>query len=59
MSVPFHDPVTGEFLGTVESYVTANCPHARRITAGGCSEGCCDDYRCLDCGIVFRVEVPK
>lgn len=25
---------------------------------GGCSEGCCDDYRCGVCGKRLRVEWP-
>lgn len=25
---------------------------------GGCSEGCCDDYRCAICGHEVRVEWP-
>jgi len=25
---------------------------------GGCSDGCCDDYKCVDCGYKFRVECP-
>ena len=25
---------------------------------GGCSEGCCDDYRCATCGHTVRIEWP-
>lgn len=25
---------------------------------GGCSEGCCDDYKCLTCGYRVRIEWP-
>lgn len=25
---------------------------------GGCSEGCCDDFRCLICGYEVRIEWP-
>lgn len=25
---------------------------------GGCSEGCCDDYRCSRCGHTVRIEWP-
>jgi len=25
---------------------------------GGCSEGCCDDYRCATCGHRVRIEWP-
>lgn len=25
---------------------------------GGCSEGCCDDYKCAVCGKRIRVEWP-
>lgn len=32
--------------------------HPNAITVGGCAEGCCDDYRCPDCGTEFRVEAP-
>lgn len=25
---------------------------------GGCSEGCCDDYKCETCGYEVRIEWP-
>lgn len=25
---------------------------------GGCSEGCCDDYQCEECGYKVRIEWP-
>lgn len=25
---------------------------------GGCSAGCCDDYKCLSCGHTVRIEWP-
>lgn len=25
---------------------------------GGCSEGCCDDYKCKVCGYTVRIEWP-
>lgn len=47
----------GRFLGSTES---TKCPHPpdQRIGAGGCSDGCCDDYECGACGETFRVECP-
>jgi hypothetical protein len=27
--------------------------------AGGCSDGCCDDYRCSACGHKVRIEWPS
>jgi len=30
--------------------------HPNALSDGGCSEGCCDDYYCPDCGTSFRVE---
>jgi hypothetical protein len=30
--------------------------HPNAKSDGGCSEGCCDDYVCPDCGTEFRVE---
>ncbi len=26
---------------------------------GGCSEGCCDDFKCTECGYSFRIECPQ
>jgi hypothetical protein len=35
-----------------------DCKHEHYVTEGDgkCSEGCCDKYRCLDCGAIFLVE---
>lgn len=32
------------------------CRHPDAVYAGGCSEGCCDYYRCPDCGKRWKVE---
>lgn len=32
--------------------------HPNAKSVGTCSEGCCDDYKCPDCGTRFRVEAP-
>lgn len=32
--------------------------HPNAESVGSCYEGCCDDYRCPDCGTEFRVELP-
>lgn len=32
--------------------------HPDSTKVGGCDEGCCDDYKCNDCGKEFRVEWP-
>lgn len=29
------------------------------VDNGGCSEGCCDDYRCSRCGHQVRIEWPS
>lgn len=34
------------------------CCGAPMKDAGGCSEGCCDDYRCTVCGYKVRIEWP-
>ncbi len=32
------------------------CSHKNAEIVGGCAEGCCDDYKCPDCGKRWRVE---
>lgn len=32
------------------------CPHENVESIGTCSDGCCDKYKCLDCGLVFIEE---
>jgi len=34
------------------------CCGAPMKADGGCSEGCCDDYRCETCGYRVRIEWP-
>jgi hypothetical protein len=29
--------------------------HPDAVDDGGCSDSCCDDYRCPHCGLCFRV----
>jgi hypothetical protein len=29
------------------------------VSDGECSEGCCDDFKCKECGYTFRIECPQ
>lgn len=33
--------------------------HPDAVSAGECSDSCCDYYRCPHCGLRFTVEVPQ
>ena len=33
--------------------------HPDAVDDGECSSGCCDYYRCPNCGLRFRVELPQ
>lgn len=58
--IPVFSP-QGVFLGSreVDRHTDMKCRHPNaKVTDGGCSEGCCDDYLCPDCGETFRVECP-
>jgi hypothetical protein len=54
------DPANGRFLCTLAQPMPHGAggrwSHADLADAGGCAEGCCDDYRCRACGVEFRVE---
>lgn len=39
--------------GTVRS---PTCCGQKMVDDGGCSSGCCDDYKCTVCGKKIRVE---
>lgn len=33
------------------------CSHTNwESTGGSCDEGCCDEYKCKDCGLIFYEE---
>lgn len=47
----------GKFLGSVQS--GDPCKHRNgKSTGQSCSDGCCDYYRCEDCGKTFLLECP-
>lgn len=33
--------------------------HMGAVDDGECPEGCCDDYKCVDCGHTWRVECAQ
>lgn len=33
--------------------------HTGAVDDGECSEGCCDDYKCTDCGETWRIEAAQ
>ena len=58
-------PKEGEcFICTAERPMPMPAPggawlHPEAKCVGGCSEGCCDDYRCPACGVKWRSELPQ
>lgn len=53
--MPFYKD--GEFKGSYEP--SEKCPHKNAKSTGEtCRDGCCDYYKCLDCGKTFLVECP-
>ena len=45
-------------INTDGSVVGPSCCDQRMRDDGGCSEGCCDDYKCAICGYCVRIEWP-
>jgi hypothetical protein len=61
MSLPNDWPQQdGRFLCTSERPMPENASgiwlHPNAKDVGGCSEGCCDDFQCPDCGKKWRKE---
>lgn len=40
------------------STITPTCCGQKMKDDGGCSSGCCDDFKCEACGKTLRVEWP-
>lgn len=57
------DPANGYLLCSPERPMPKGAPgqwaHTNVLDDGGCSEGCCDDYKCADCGATWRVECAQ
>lgn len=48
-----------ERLTNADGSVSApTCCGQTMVEAGGCGQGCCDDYRCAICGETIRIEWP-
>lgn len=49
----------GQFQGSIEVEPGETCRHPHAESTGEtCAEGCCNEYRCLDCGKTFMLELP-
>jgi len=49
----------GKFLGSVESDFNHRCKHPNaKETGETCRDGCCDYWKCPDCGKRWLVECP-
>lgn len=57
------EPGTNRQICTPESPMpkgaTGRWAHTNVSEVGECSEGCCADYRCADCGHEWRQELPQ
>lgn len=51
-----HIDAGGTWKGAKQKERGEPCTHPRPIDDGGCADGCCDDWRCGDCGKRWRVE---
>lgn len=52
----FERTLLGHMLSDADGNVRApHCCGKPMADDGGCSEGCCDDYKCSDCGKQLRV----
>jgi len=54
------DPANGRLLCTPQRPMPKGAAglwsHTSVVLDGGCDEGCCDDFKCTDCGARWRVE---
>lgn len=50
--------MSNETVITIVGNLTADtdCRHPEPVDDGECWEGCCDRYRCPDCGARWKVE---
>ena len=57
MTTPFEAAMLAHNLTDADGTVHApTCCGQSMKDDGGCSQGCCDDYRCTVCGKTVRVE---
>jgi len=54
-ATPGYEPASVNADGSVSG---PRCCGSSMADDGGCSEGCCDDYRCETCGKTVRIEWP-
>jgi len=46
------------YIGDSTPTICPKCEKLTLVDAGGCRDGCCDDFRCTACGYSFRMEWP-
>lgn len=54
------DPANGRLLCAPQRPMpkgaSGQWSHTSLVLDGSCDEGCCDDFKCNDCGATWRVE---
>jgi hypothetical protein len=53
--------ISDSIIATIASPISPaptkkECPHHNVVDIGECAQGCCDKYRCLDCGKIFYID---
>lgn len=57
MSLDDTDKWYKEFCDSYRKAKCKQCGHVGHEDAGSCDEGCCDKWRCPQCGHTFTIEL--
>lgn len=51
-------PNEDQYIGEEKPTICPKCKKESLVDDGDCGQGCCDDFKCIECGYRFRMEWP-